>query len=96
MLLHGTGLGRHPGVKWTVEYPMCPFHVKASFLLSGAMWGLIVKWLFMPTHEMDHLAQVTSCFRPWRLLSQDYETLLPSPWDTTHLQLSQHYKTTLP
>ena len=50
----------------------------------------------MLTHETDHLAQVTSCFCHWYLLSQDYETLPPSPWDTMHLQLSQDYETTLP
>ena len=31
----------------------------------------------MLTHETDHLAQVTSCFCCWCLLSQDYKTRPP-------------------
>ena len=70
----------------------------ASLRHSIPIWPMdsLLKWLFMLTHETDHFAQATSCFCCWCLLSQAYEMLPPSPWDTTHLQLSQDYETTLP
>ena len=56
----------------------------------GLHGGSLLKWIIVltlqtedvkVTHETDYIAQVTSCFRPWHLVSQDYVTTLP--WNTS-------------